>query len=309
MPTIKSAEALKAVLKNHTAADLHTSGQVIEIDSKATPMEAARTLWEHNILGAPVYDSKQKKYLGFFDMRDSLSAVVASNKDVHSKSTLALMTKWFEDMNVTVSYLAARNPFVSCTSSTPLEDVCKLLVEHHSHRVPVLNKDGRCESIISQSALVKALAEHANRDDLEETLDEAHLSYKKDIVMAKDTDSAMQVFELLDSKRLSGIAVVDSETGKLVGNTSARDIKLFVYQKELAGADMDILSYLATVRQATLSKKERYPSTHVAQDSTVGHAINLLAKTGYHRVFVVDKEIKPVGVISVADILSFVIQA
>jgi len=39
----------------------------------------------------------------------------------------------------------------------------------------------------------------------------------------------------------------------------------------------------------------------------IGHVINLLAKTGYHRVFVVDKDIKPVGVISVADIVKFAI--
>mmetsp|Transcript_23291 Transcript_23291/g.48436 ORF Transcript_23291/g.48436 Transcript_23291/m.48436 type:complete len:107 (-) Transcript_23291:347-667(-) len=105
---------------------------------------------------------------------------------------------------------------------------------------------------------------------------------------------------------MSGIAVVD-EDGMLVGNTSARDIKFAALDEGRTAMDTDILSYLASVRQATPQKKERYPSCHVHEDSTIGHVINLLAKTGYHRVFVVDKDIKPVGVISVADIVKFAI--
>lgn len=301
----KSAAALRNVLVNHTASEIETSGKVIEIDSTSTPLEASMILWSNNILGAPVWDDAQKRYLGFFDVRDTLSAIIASHKEVKELGTLSLMTKWFEDFHVTVSYLAARNPFVSCTPETSLEEVCSLLSQHQCHRIPVMGKDGRCSSIISQSALVKALVKHVN-DPLDETLEEAKLEYKKDLVSALDTASAKDVFELLDSKRLSGIAIVDSETGKLVGNTSARDIKLAISETGV-DMDMDILSYLATVRQATPTKKERYPSAHVATTSTVGHAIRLLEKTGYHRVFVVDQECKPVGVISVADVIRFVV--
>jgi len=300
----KSAEALRKVLQNHTASEIETSGKVIEIKSTMSPMEASQILWENNILGAPVWDDERKKYLGFFDMRDTLSAVIASHKDVKGES-LPLMTKWFEDMNVTVTYLAARNPFVYCKADTSLEEVCRRLVKNKCHRIPVVGPDGRCVSIISQSALVKSLADHVN-NDLAETLEEAGLEYKKDIISAQDSASAKNVFELLDSHRLSGIAVVDEETGKLVGNTSARDIKLSVLGR--SNMDQDIISYLASVRQSTFSKKERYPSAHVSEDSTVGHALRMLAKTGYHRVFVVDKDVRPIGVVSVADIIKFVVE-
>ena len=144
------------------------------------------------------------------------------------------------------------------------------------------------------------------REDLSETLDEAGLPYLKDVVSIVDTADASDAFTLLDDKRLSGIAVVD-EDGMLVGNTSARDIKLAAVDEGKIPMDTDILSYLAKVRQATPQKKERYPSCHVHTDTTVAHVIGLLAKTGYHRVFVVDAEQKPVGVISVADIVKFAI--
>jgi CBS domain-containing protein len=37
----------------------------------------------------------------------------------------------------------------------------------------------------------------------------------------------------------------------------------------------------------------------------LGNVVNLLAKTGFHRVFVVDEDMKPVGVISFTDIIQF----
>jgi CBS domain-containing protein len=33
-----------------------------------------------------------------------------------------------------------------------------------------------------------------------------------------------------------------------------------------------------------------------------------MAKTGFHRVFVVDKDMKPVGVVSFTDVINFVIK-
>lgn len=66
-----------------------------------------------------------------------------------------------------------------------------------------------------------------------------------------------------------------------------------------------VMSYLSAVRQEDPTKEAKYPSSHVKESSTLGHAIKLLAKTGYHRVFVVDPELKPVGVVSVTDVVDF----
>lgn len=302
----KAAIALKHVLENHKASEVATSGAVIEVNVTMSPIDAANVLWKHNILGAPVWDDAKKEYVGFFDMRDILSAVVAANKEQDDGPYLPISTKALDHMHVTLSYLAARNPFISCTADTPLAEVCRLLTEHRCHRIPILGDDGRCTTIISQSALVKFLSKNV-KDPLSETLEQAGLAYKKDIVAVKDTASASEVFDTLDAHRLSGIAVVDEEDGHLVGNTSARDIKMAALDEGKTAMDKDILSYLAAVRQATPVKNERHPSAHVHEDSTVGHAVHLLAKTGYHRLFVVNEEIKPVGVISVADVIRFVV--
>ena len=152
------------------------------------------------------------------------------------------------------------------------------------------------------------IASKCPKGSLDETMTEAGLPFLKDVMTIADTASAAEAFELLDSKRLSGIAVVD-EDGKLVGNTSAKDIKRAVSDAGRTSMDVDVLSYLASVRQGeAVAKKDRYPSCHVHDDSTVAHVVNLMAKTGFHRVFVVDKDMKPVGVVSFTDVINFVIK-
>ena len=315
---------------------------VIVIDSKMTPLEAATVLWENNIMGAPVYDAKTKTYVGMFDVRDILSCVTAAHREflamggshkpgadtrlpheveLHHKTQRELMAKALQHIKisthppspgaVTVSYLAARNPMVPFhTKDTSLLEICKILAERSKHRVPITDSSSGspvCTGIISQSGLVAFISSKCPPGSLDEKMVDAGISYRKEVVKIKDDATAADAFELLDSHRLSGIAVVD-EDGKLIGNTSARDIKNAVMDAGRTGMDMDILSYLAHVRQSQFDKKDKYPSCHVHEDATVGHVVHLLAKTGFHRVFVVDENMKPVGVVSFADIIKYMLE-
>jgi len=291
--------------------DTNSKGSVIEIDSEMSAVEAANILWGKNILGAPVWDEKAQKYLGFFDTRDILSAVIAASKIESEDPFNAKMVDALDNSpehTIAVSYLAARNPFISCGPDATLSKLCQKLAARHCHRVPIIDKPSskKCQSIITQSALVKYLSENCPSEDLQQSLDDAGFPYKKEVFSVPDTLEACKVFEFLDSKRLSGLAVVDEETGVLVGNTSARDMKYACIDEGRTDMNTDILSYLARVRRLK-NKKARYPTCHVHDDSSVGHVIHMLAKTGYHRLFVVDKDIKPVGVISVTDVVQFVI--
>ena len=337
----EASKELAAFLNGTKVSELEAPKAVIEVTVDMTPTQAATLLWKEKVIGAPVWDGK--KYLGFFDMRDLLSTVIASHKEEEEKKrgniniTDFFFTKWFlKDIignnkngstsnNFSVSYLAARNPFVSLTNDATLMDVCKMCAKRHCHRVPIIDPNtGRCVRIVSQSALVKFLVEQlvgvgvgtakgseSIQTYFARTLQEANFPYKKQVLSAPDTATAQEVFELMDEHRLSGIAVVDRNDGALVGNTSASDIKLAVavdHDSPLPFADLNlnIVTYLSAVRQEEPSKTAKYPSSHVRESSsTLAHAIKLLAKTGYHRVFVVDEELKPVGVVSVTDVVDY----
>jgi len=227
---------------------------------------------------------------------------------------LKISTKPSTPGAVTVSYLAARNPVATSqtySKDTLLLDICKGLTSRHMHRVPITDSSSGtpvCIGIISQSGLVAFLASKCPHGSMDETMLDAGLPFRKDVIKVAESETAFTTFELLDSKRLSGIAVVD-EDGKLIGNTSAVDIKNAVMDAGRTVMDMDILSYLACVRQSQVMKNCKYPNCHVRENATVGNVLNLLAKTGFHRVFVVDEDKKPVGVISFTDIIQFFVKS
>mmetsp|Transcript_9964 Transcript_9964/g.15364 ORF Transcript_9964/g.15364 Transcript_9964/m.15364 type:complete len:334 (-) Transcript_9964:202-1203(-) len=320
-----SAIALYEALEGQTVKDIvgvnaHIK-TVIEIDSETKPIDAADTLWSNNILGAPVWDEISKKYMGFFDMRDILSAVVAANKAMENESKpghdTTVWVKSFEEMIkekdslFNLTYLSARHPFMECKIDANLVEMATLLADPKCHRVGITNGSGsnRCVNIVSRAGLCKFLAEKVSADKLDEMLADAGLEYNKEIVCIQSDAPAFEAFEVMDRQNLSGLAVVDDE-GKLVGNTSARDAKMAAIDQGKTEMQKDILSYLAAVRQTQFAKggKDRYPVCLIHEsDATVGRVLHLLAKTGYHRVFVTDEDSKPIGVVSVFDIIRFIV--
>ena len=313
---------------------------VIVIDSKMTPLEASKILWSRDIMGAPVYDAEKKTYVGMFDVRDILSCVISAHReylamlgrhkpgedtalphdiDGHRKAQGELIAKALQNIKInaaptspgaiTVSYLAARNPMKAHTKGENLVEICKELEKRGTHRVGIIDSSSGtpvCTGIISQSGLVDFIFSKCAPGSMEQKISESSIPYKKEVAKISEEATAADAFELLDSKRLSGIAVVD-EDGVLIGNTSARDIKHAVIDGGKISMDMDVISYLAQVRQSQIRKSERFPSCHVYEDATVGHVVGMLAKTGYHRVFVVDADKKPIGVVSFADVLRWML--
>lgn len=53
-----------------------TKGQVIVLESTDLVVHGFQKLLDNRILSAPVWDSKEKKYLGFLDIRDLISFCV-----------------------------------------------------------------------------------------------------------------------------------------------------------------------------------------------------------------------------------------
>ena len=233
--------------------------------------------------------------------------------------------------------------------------------------MPVIDvQKGRVSYIISQGKLVDFLFTKLGLDlDLEQngdkcdgerdtapiaravlsqTLEEAGLSYAKDVVSVRDTATASEAFGMLVSKGVSGLAVID-EDGRIVESTSAKGIKKAALDKERTDMHTSIIDYLSKVRAGNesmdasvassvsakdasssrddngtggnsdgrdeyhqpdrSSRRPLVPPIHAKQGATVGTILSTLALTGQHRVFITDNDMRPVGVVSVSDVLNF----
>lgn len=310
--TSKSATALYQSLSNFdsTSEELEKIDGVIELDSSIRPIDGANTLWRYNILGAPVWCNKNSSYCGVFDIRDILSAVIMTTRYIHHEDNTSPYNTVFEEKvgKYTITYLASRNPLRSGPPTMTLKEMCRIFTESKCRQMAICkDKSSHCEHLVSRSSLARFMSAHTSSEDLTETLKDSGLEYLKPVVSVKDSTSAFETFELMDSKRLYGVAVVAEDDGSLVGYTSAKDVWLAAMDNSKTSMDLEIMSYLAAVRQLRVEKdgKARHPACHVYENDTIAHILGILVKTRYHRVFVVDQQSKPIGVVSITDIVNF----
>jgi len=120
------------------------------------------------------------------------------------------------------------------------------------------------------------------------------------------THSVIDTFRLMDTKKRSGIALID-ENERLVGTTTGKDLGLFIKNPTLNVLHSQIFEYLKEVRQTQINI--RAPLIAVFGTDKVSKVVGLIAATKVHRVYVVDGEetYKCKKVISITDILGYII--
>jgi len=282
----------------------------VEISSNQTPTEGFQKLLDNRILSAPVWSEEEKKYVGFLDMRDFVSFVVFFHHSAAEGGTsfVNIMREGLKTFNtpvdgITVTYLARRHQFRPVNEGATLADVIERL-SHSVARVPVVNAAGKVIQIISQSAIVQFINGHGKELDLSQTVESTQIGSRPVISVAKDVP-AIEAYKILETNNRSGIAITD-ESGKICSATSARDLKGFLANPSIERLHLPIFEFLKAIRQESVDIIA--PTITVQSNNDLRYVIGKLAATRVHRVFVVesDESYKPVAVISVKDVMSWV---
>jgi len=210
---------------------------------------------------------------------------------------------------VTVSYLARRHKFLTVKETDTVELATRVLADHFIHRIPVIDESGQVVNIISQSSLIQLVNQHfVTAVGGEDHTTIAHMPQlgSSPVLSVPKTESVINTFRILDQKNKSGIALLDTD-GRLVGTTTGKDLGLFLKNPTLATLNQSIFDHLKNIRTDSIDIKT--PCISVFPQDTISRAIGLIAATRVHRVFVVDDEehYKPIRVISVTDILSYIL--
>jgi CBS domain-containing protein len=301
-----------------------------------TPMQGFQRILEGKVLSAPVYDPDTKEYIGFLDTRDLVSFVVfqareaaeevkekeqaiahgdasvaaGAQPDLRPFLTAAARMYSHAVDGISVRYLARRHKFKPVVPEQSLLDVVQNLVSG-CHRVPVIDPHtSQIIDIISQSRVIQYLHENLMRfrEAFAHRVCNANIITSPVISVTNNT-MALQVFETMSKMDLSGVAVVDQKTGRLVGNTSGSDLKLLVQNpgEHSRALRLSIFSFLSQIRRLESPEKTRAPAMHIQSTDSVAKAIEKLYATHIHRVFIADssRDYAPTGLIALSDVLRF----
>jgi 5'-AMP-activated protein kinase, regulatory gamma subunit len=180
------------------------------------------------------------------------------------------------------------------------------------HRFAVVDASGKVLSILSQSQLVRSLLPYIQGTDLAtKTVSELRLGYKPVLSIPVDAP-ASQAFKKMQAAKVTGLAVLDAATSKLVGSISASDLKEIGSDASLFER---VLLPVGEFWAETLKKPKRRDSRatsptggrrqiyFVTPQDTIATVFEKFSSTRVHRLFVIDEQTKPLGVISLKDII------
>jgi len=306
-------ESLIGILQKATISDLKLSNKVIVLDAATKPKPAIESLIQNKIRAAPVV--AMGEFIGVLDLRDTIKFAleayhkkVASNEDVEKDKAAQWLTASPHIATGTLSYLAKMRPFTTVKTTDSLLTVAEALSKGH-HMVGVIDvQKKKLTNILTQGQLFQQVAamwkegplggDDADSVVLQHLMDLKYIT--SPIKSVKGSMKAADAFGLMAKYNLSGLAVVNDD-GKLIHNTSATDIKLWLQSE--CKFDDSIENFLIAIRKQSLD--ERVPVTMLQPKDTFKRAVGQLRATKYHRMWIVDDKKEPIGVLALTDIFKY----
>eukprot|EP01133_Synstelium_polycarpum_P018035 gene18035-21529_t len=210
-----------------------------------------------------------------------------------------------------ISNMSKREPFIIVDSEKRLDEVATLMSRHKIHRVAVLDQRGELCNVISLSRIIECSAQLFGIDnDLtamgSKTVEQLSLGLDKEVISTSQDKPAIDAFKIIARMSVSGIGVTD-EQNRLVGVISDHDLNLIKSQ----GQYLNLLYQPITEYLSAIKKLTNCPRNVVTckKSDTFKDVVQKVAENKIHRIFVVNDENKLLGVISLLDILEFIVKS
>jgi CBS domain-containing protein len=275
---------------------------------------ALNTLARHRILSAPVRDPESEEFDGFLDIMDILFFVLRiltgfKDENVQWASYVQRMSDIVEKdkiMQVTpireIVGSFPYNKFCPVNQTANMFQLVEDVLSHHIHRAPVFDFSSpdrkRLVGIASQTDVIRYLAENAADLGLLalKTVSDLKLAHELDsVVTMSDKAMAVHAFYLMYYNKVSAVAIVNSE-GTLVANISASDLR-GLSNSSIATLFLPVCDYL--IKAHDLPK---YPMT-CKYYTRLDMVLVRMGIFRVHRLWLVDDFERPIGLISLSDIM------
>jgi CBS-domain-containing membrane protein len=307
---------LVALLEQMTVNQLVGDKQVITVQEDAQLKDVINLLASHRILSVPVTCKDSRDVLGFVDVMDILTFIVRIVSRGHNIQE-AQWSAWAND----ISTLKAKGEEFG---HTPVRDIMAAsrtdlyfpvygqgtvmqAMEHFAaglHRAAVFNKTNKVlTNIITQSDVVQLLIKNLTGPSLGvlggKTIEELQLGTSASVICMSTTAQAIHAVYLMFFHKVSAVAITD-ENGRLVANFSASELR-GIGHEHFDWLLLPINDFLQRISTASGTKLS-FPLT-CRRDTKIEDAINMLGTYRVHRLWIVDDQGKPEGVIALTDVM------
>jgi CBS domain-containing protein len=271
-------------------------------------------LLEHKLHSIPLKERKTGTFWGFLDLLDivhfalrSLDTLGIIKGSPQGFQSLFVASRMFETWSC--GQVAAHGPLTGCAfvetlANTKLRDVLAAMVNtgFSYQRVPVVDENHELLGIVSQSRIIRKLNVDISTSSMAtSTIGVVFSTCLHPVVVLEAKHAVRDALDLIEAKIISAIGIVDVQ-GKLIGNFSAADVKRFSSDLSFM-ITQSLQEFIETVDKSDLPA---YPVA-VQTSTTVEELFSKFDITGVHRVYIVDQNAMPIGVISTKDMIKYVL--
>uniref|UniRef100_A0A0K0E1G0 5'-AMP-activated protein kinase subunit gamma-1 n=2 Tax=Strongyloides stercoralis TaxID=6248 RepID=A0A0K0E1G0_STRER len=294
-------------MKAHKCYDvIPTSSKLVILDIELPVKKAFFALIYNGVRAAPLYDSKKQEFVGMLTITDFISILIKYyNKDSSHEGIKELeeqkISQWREQFKEDGNL----KKFITIDPQESLYKAVQMLCEEKIHRLPVLNSGtGNVNYILTHKRLIKFLNLYLN--DLpkpvfmDKTPKELGIGCWENVISISINTPLVEALKIFLEKRVSALPLVDDD-GRVVDIYAKFDAINLCSDKAYINLDI-------TVSDALSHRSDLFEGvkTFRTTDSLIS-IVQILVESQVHRLVAVDDENKILGIVSLSDILRYLI--
>lgn len=288
----------------HACYDLiPTSAKLVVFDTQLLVKKAFFALVYNGVRAAPLWDSKNQKFVGMLTITDFIRIL-----QMYYKSPTAEMEELEEHKLATWRTVLGKDNVKELLSIGPdatLFDAIRTLIENKIHRLPVIDPEtGNVLYILTHKRLLKFLYLYIHDlpkpEYLNRTIQNLNIGTYTNIEVAHHSTPIIEALGKFVNRRISALPIVDEE-GKLIDIYAKFDVINLAAEKTYSNLHV-------TLKKANEHRNEWFEGVHKCKATdSLGKVMETIVKAEVHRLVVVSDEDKVVGVVSLSDILSYLV--
>ncbi|TWU74873.1 AMP-activated serine/threonine-protein kinase regulatory subunit [Metarhizium rileyi] len=300
-------KAIRDFLKVRTSYDvLPLSFRLIVMDTNLLIKKTLNILIQNSIVSAPVWDSQRGRFAGILTATDYINVIqyYCQFPDEMSKLDQFRLSS-LRDIERAIG--ATPIETVSVHPSRPLYEACRRMLKTRARRIPLVDVDDETGketviSVITQYRILKFIAvnnEH-NTVMLKKTVRDIGLGTYSNLATLHMDDTVLDAVHLMVDRNISCVPIVDSKN-RVLNAFEAVDVIPC-----LRGGAYEELD--DSIGEALCKRPEDSPGIYTCgEGDRLDSLFDTIRKSRVHRLIVIDDDNNLRGVISLSDILKYVL--
>lgn len=278
---------------------LPKSAKVIIFDTQFLVRKTFPTLISHGIRSAPLWDANKKLLVGMITVTDFIRILLHLEAENISVEELERHTlhNWRKILRSTRKTLCYVGPDQS------LHEAINLLHKNRVHRLLMIDpQSGDVLYILSHKRILRFLFVYLNEFPeltfFHKTITDLKIGTFDDIFSVTEETTIKTAFQLLLEKDISALPILD-ENGILIDVYAKYEVLNLVSEKLYSNLSL-------TIGEVRNKKKDWEEKIQKCRSSiTLYEALEVIVRTESHRLLLVNKEDKLIGIVSLSDILVY----